>query len=90
MRGVRAAIVGGVATASMLVGGVMGAALASGGAVVANAATSSASTSTAATAPGSSSAAPGKFVSNEDPTHEAGESAQREAQENAGQAPTVP
>lgn len=27
---------------------------------------------------------------NEDPTHEAGESAAREAQENAGQVPTVP
>jgi hypothetical protein len=39
---------------------------------------------------GSSSAANGKFVPNEDPTHEAGESAAREAQENAGQVPTVP
>lgn len=32
----------------------------------------------------------GKFVPNEDPTHEKGESAAREAQENAGQVPTVP
>jgi hypothetical protein len=39
---------------------------------------------------GSSSASNGKFVPNEDPTHEAGESAAREAQENAGQVPTVP
>ena len=31
----------------------------------------------------------GTFKSNEDPTHEAGESAAREAQENAGQRPTV-
>ncbi|HSS61196.1 MAG TPA: hypothetical protein VLK30_07050 [Candidatus Limnocylindrales bacterium] len=38
----------------------------------------------------SSAATPGKFVPNEDPTHEAGESAAREAQENAGQVPTVP
>jgi hypothetical protein len=38
----------------------------------------------------SSTTTPGKFVPNEDPTHEAGESAAREAQENAGQVPTVP
>jgi hypothetical protein len=37
-----------------------------------------------------SSASPGVFVSNEDPAHEATESAEREAQENAGQRPTVP
>ena len=34
--------------------------------------------------------APGTFTSNEDPAHEATESAAREAQENAGQKPTVP
>jgi hypothetical protein len=32
----------------------------------------------------------GKFVPNESPAHEKAESAQREAQENAGQIPTVP
>jgi hypothetical protein len=32
----------------------------------------------------------GTFVSNEDPAHEATESAAREAQEDAGQMPTVP
>lgn len=32
----------------------------------------------------------GPFVPNEDPAHEAGESAAREAQEDAGQRPTVP
>ena len=31
----------------------------------------------------------GKFHSNEDPTHEANESPEREAEENAGQRPTV-
>jgi len=36
------------------------------------------------------SAAPGAFKSNEDPAHEAAESAEREAQEDAGQKPTVP
>jgi len=35
-------------------------------------------------------ASPGVFKPNEDPAHEATESAQREAQENAGQVPTVP
>jgi hypothetical protein len=40
---------------------------------------------TAATA--SPSASAGTFKSNEDPKHEAGESAQVEAQENAGQRP---
>ncbi len=39
---------------------------------------------------GSRAAPSGTFVPNEDPTHEAGESAAREAQENAGQRPTVP
>ena len=32
----------------------------------------------------------GTFTPNEDPSHEAGESAEREAQEDAGQFPTVP
>jgi len=32
----------------------------------------------------------GKFVPNENAAHEAGESAAREAQENAGQVPTIP
>jgi hypothetical protein len=36
------------------------------------------------------SAAPGAFVSNEDPAHEATESAAREAQEDAGVRPTQP
>ena len=55
----------------------------------------SSSTSTgsgsAGTGTGSGATAPsGTFTPNEDPTHEAGESAAREAQENAGQRPTVP
>lgn len=52
-----------------------------------------AATTTAATSPSAATtAAPaaGAFKPNEDPTHEAGESAAREAQENAGQVPTVP
>ena len=47
-------------------------------------------TAAAATPSPSPSSSSGKFVPNEDPTHEAGESAAREAQENAGQVPTVP
>ena len=36
------------------------------------------------------SASPGVFKPNEDPAHEANESAAREAQEDAGQVPTIP
>ena len=57
----------------------------------------SASGANAATTPASglarnaaATAAPGTFTSNEDPAHEATESAAREAQEDAGQKPTVP
>ena len=57
----------------------------------------SATAANAATAPTSgatrnadASAAPGTFTSNEDPAHEATESAAREAQEDAGQRPTAP
>jgi hypothetical protein len=60
--------------------------------VVSHAAT--ASTSTATPAPGGTStgttAPSGAFHPNEDPTHEAGESAAREAQENSGQMPAPP
>jgi hypothetical protein len=58
-----------------------------GGYLVSHAASSSSSTAAAATTP---STTPGTFTPNEDPTHETGESAAREAQEDAGQHPTVP
>ena len=71
-----------------------------GGYLVSHAATngsSSSSTSSGSSGSGSSTTTPsggtapsGAFKPNEDPTHEAGESAAREAQENAGQVPTVP
>ena len=83
MNRMRKMIVGAAMAGSLLSGGVIGAALA--GPLAASAATSS--TAAAATSPSANS---GKFVPNEDPTHEAGESAAREAQENAGQVPTVP
>jgi hypothetical protein len=67
----------------MLAGGVVGA-VAGGSLIAASAATTPAASSTPSTT------TPGKFVPNEDATHEAGESAAREAQEDAGQVPTVP
>jgi len=70
--------------ASGLIGGVIGALIVSSGSV--GTVALAASTTTTATPP----ATAGKFVPNEDATHEAGESATREAQENAGQVPTVP
>jgi hypothetical protein len=80
--------------AALVVGSMAGGAI---GATVINAASSSAATTNSAAAnnapPGQGSAGPqkgGKFISNENPAHEKGESAQREAQENAGQFPTVP
>ncbi len=75
-----------VTAIGLMTGGVLG------GYVVSHAAT--ASTGTATPAPGGSSssgtAPSGTFHSNEDPTHEAGESAAREAQENSGQMPAPP
>ena len=76
-----------------------------GGYLVSHAATNGTSSSSSSTSSGSSggaaatpssgssgsgSTSSGTFHSNEDPTHAAGESAAREAQENAGQMPTVP
>ena len=75
-------LAGAAIAGSMLTGGVVGAVLYGATTLTAAAATTPTPTPAAA--------APGKFVPNEDPAHEAGESAAREAQENAGQRPTVP
>ena len=84
MNGVRKAVLAAAVAGSMLVGGV-------GGAVLYATTIAASAASPSPTPSGSSSStSTGKFVSNEDPTHEAGESAAREAQENAGQVPTVP
>ncbi|HET7421836.1 MAG TPA: hypothetical protein VFL27_15760 [Candidatus Dormibacteraeota bacterium] len=80
MNGIRKTALAAAIAGSMLVGGV-------GGAVLYAATTLTASAASPSPAPSSSS---GKFVPNEDPAHEAGESAAREAQENAGQVPTIP
>jgi uncharacterized membrane protein len=74
---------------SMLIGGVAGAAIYATSVINASAATNP-SAVVAAASPSPGTAPAGKFVPNENPTHEAGESAAREAQENAGQVPTVP
>ena len=84
MNRVRTLVTSAAIAGSMLIGGVAGAALYGVSSLSAAAATTAASPTPA---PTSSS---GTFVPNEDPTHEAGESAAREAQENAGQVPTVP
>src|SRR5690349_11957955 len=81
VNGVRKTVAAAAIAGSMLVGGVAGAVLYGVTTLTASAATPS---------PSPSSSSTGQFVPNEDPTHEAGESAAREAQENAGQVPTVP
>jgi len=84
MNRVRTAVTAAAIAGSMLVGGVVGAAIYSVSSLTAAAATTAASPTPAPTS------STGKFMPNEDATHEAGESAAREAQENAGQVPTVP
>ena len=81
----RKALIGVLAGGSMLAGVALGAAFSAGSSV--NAATTPTGSSNNRA---DASASPGVFVSNEDPAHEAGESPEREAQEDAGQRPTVP
>ncbi|HMJ39554.1 MAG TPA: hypothetical protein VK606_08370 [Verrucomicrobiae bacterium] len=82
MNGIRKSVAAAAIAGSMLIGGVTGAVLYGATTIVASAASNAASPT-----PGTAS---GTFVPNEDATHEAGESAAREAQEDAGQVPTVP
>ena len=84
------ALVGAAIAGSMLVGGIGGAVIYAATTITASAAGNTPSAAAAAASPSPGTAPSGKFVPNEDPTHEAGESAAREAQENAGQVPTVP
>jgi hypothetical protein len=67
---------------SMLTGGAIGATVFSAG--------TSGAQSTSTTTPAADNGSNGKFTPNEDKTHESNESAEREAQEDAGQRPTVP
>ena len=87
MNGIRKTALAAAIAGSMLVGGVGGAVVYAATTLTASAASPSPSPSASS---GSSSSSTGEFVPNEDPTHEAGESAAREAQENAGQVPTLP
>jgi len=82
---IKGAVIAALAGGSMLAGVAIGATFSAGLAV--NAATTPTSSNVRSDTP---TASPGVFVSNEDPAHEATESAEREAQENAGQRPTVP
>jgi hypothetical protein len=81
---VKSLLIGAGISASLFTGGIVGALVMSP--LGASAATTTPAATTAPAAP----AAGAPFVSNENATHEAGESAAREAQENAGQMPTVP
>jgi hypothetical protein len=91
MNQIRRIIVGAAVAGSLLTGGVIGATIAGPlGASAASTASTASTTSIAATTAATPSTGSGTFVPNENATHEAGESAAREAQENAGQVPTVP
>ena len=79
----RKAIVAAAIAGSFLVGGV-------GGAVISMTALSASAATNPTPTPAAGTAQSGKFVPNETAAHEAAESAAREAQENAGQVPTVP
>jgi len=81
----RKAVVATAMAGSMLGGGAVGVAVFGAGSGSAQT-TGSSTTAPAAT----NGAAGGTFKPNEDAAHEKGESAQREAQEDAGQRPTVP
>jgi len=86
-RGVIALLVAG-----SMAGGAVGATVVSAASSTA-ATTTSTSTKSPSTPPPGGYAGPrggGTFHPNENPAHEKTESAQREAQENAGQVPTVP
>jgi len=79
------AAMAGLVTASMLGGGIIGAT-----AFRATSVFAASNTGITTNVRADASGAPGVFKPNEDPAHEATESAAREAQEDAGQVPTVP
>ena len=84
MNGIRKTAAAAAIAGSMLIGGVVGEVMYGATTIGAAAAT------TATTAATATPAANTPFVSNETAAHEAGDSAAREAQENAGIRPTVP
>ena len=85
MGNLKRAAMAGLVSAAMLGGGVVGATMFRATSVFA-----ATNTGVTTNLRADASAAPGAFKSNEDPAHEATESAAREAQEDAGQQPTQP
>jgi hypothetical protein len=81
----RKTIIAALMTGSMALGALVGAAAFTGVGSTANAATNTGQPSNVRGAGPN-----GTFTPNEDPAHEATESAAREAQEDAGQVPTIP
>lgn len=89
MNPIRKAVIATAMVGSTIAGGALGAYLFTGSAATAQTTSTTTAPSSASSAP-STAATGGTFHPNEDATHEAGESAAREAQENAGQVPTIP
>jgi hypothetical protein len=87
MQMVRRRTIAAIVAASMVAGGAVGATVFSAGA---SSAAKSPTTTTPAPPGGAPGAARGTFKPNENSAHETSESKQREAQEDAGQVPTVP
>ena len=79
-----------ITSISLVAGGLAGGFVVSRAATTAATPSASANTGSGSSSSSGSSATAPVFHPNEGSTHEAGESAQREAQENAGQVPTVP
>jgi hypothetical protein len=74
--------------ATVLAGSLVGGAL--GGSLLSSSSGNAAGNAATTTSSAPNSAPSGKFVPNENSSHEGNESAAREAQEDAGQFPTVP
>lgn len=87
MKTPRKAVLVSMVLGSMATGGLLGATVLAPSS--SSAATTSTTASSGAAAPSGTSAT-GTFHSNENAAHEKTESAAREAQENAGQMPTIP
>jgi hypothetical protein len=89
MEKLRKRVLAAMLVASTFVGGAIGATVFSAGATSAKS-TSTSSTPAASNGNQGAQRPSGTFRPNENKSHETGESAQREAQEDAGQFPTVP
>jgi Cu/Zn superoxide dismutase len=87
MHFVRRRVLAAAIAGSMVAGGAIGATVFSAGSSVA---ANTAATTQGAPAPPNGPSADGRFHPNENTAHEGKESKQREAQEDAGQFPTVP